>query len=52
MIAALLLTAVVCSGLCQVEGFYSTKTAYIDSFTPEQIEFMNNPQNYKIDQCE
>ena len=52
MIAVLLLlSAVFCSSLNMVESHYSTKTAYADSFTAKQIEFMNNPDNYKIDQC-
>ena len=47
----LLLSAVICSNVNQVRCGYSTKTAYMDSFSPEQIEFINNPENYKIDQC-
>ena len=31
---------------------YSTKTAYADLFSPEQFAFINEPSNYRIDNCE
>lgn len=30
---------------------HSTKTAYLDSFNREQIDYINNNQNYKIENC-
>jgi hypothetical protein len=32
-------------------AFYSTKTAYLDSFNKEQLDFINNPDNYIINDC-
>ena len=30
---------------------HSTKTAYLDSFSKEQIDYINNNQNYEIKNC-
>ncbi|RMZ98483.1 multiple inositol polyphosphate phosphatase 1 isoform X1 [Brachionus plicatilis] len=30
---------------------HSTKTAYLDSFNKEQIDYINNNQNYKLENC-
>jgi hypothetical protein len=34
-----------------VNGLYTTKTAYLNSFTNEQLEFLNNSRNYEIKNC-
>lgn len=31
---------------------YSTKTAYMNSFTQKQVEFIQNPENYIVNKCE
>ncbi len=30
---------------------YSSKTPYAELFTPEQFEYINNPDNYKVENC-
>ncbi len=35
-----------------ISCLFSTKTAYLDSFTHSQLEFINETQNYYIDSCE
>lgn len=35
----------------QTENTFSTKTAYLDSFTLEQLEFMNISENYQLEDC-
>ncbi len=32
-------------------ALHSTKTAYLDSFNKEQLDFINNPDNYIIKDC-
>ena len=34
------------------QALYSTKTAYADSFNPAQMQFISNPDNYKLNNCE
>ena len=34
-----------------VECMYSTKTHYYDSFTKEQLDFINTENNYQVDNC-
>ena len=34
-----------------VQCAHSTKTAYAKSFTKEQWQFINNPENYLIEDC-
>ena len=37
--------------ISKVCGSHSTKTAYLDSFNNEQLQFLNNSDNYKIKKC-
>lgn len=37
--------------LKQVICLYSTKVAYINSFTPSQLEFINQTENYQLEKC-
>ncbi|CAF0838295.1 unnamed protein product [Brachionus calyciflorus] len=42
------------SALCIKKSFeikHSTKTAYLDSFSDEQLKYINNIENYKIENC-
>jgi hypothetical protein len=34
------------------QALHSTKTAYMDSFSPEQLEFIHNPENFVIEGCQ
>jgi len=37
--------------LKQANCLYSTKVAYIDSFTQNQLEFINQTENYQLENC-
>lgn len=34
-----------------VHGKFSSKTAYLDRFTTDQLEYINEPRNYRIAGC-
>ena len=34
-----------------INCLYSTKTYYYDSFTEEQLDFINTESNYQVDGC-
>ena len=39
------------TNLNSFNAYYSTKTAYLDSFTSDQFNYLNNSQNYLINNC-
>jgi len=42
---------VTATSICYTSAQYTTKTAYADSFTQEQLDFIKKAENYKIDNC-
>ena len=47
----LIISIIMCILIKQAQNLFSTKTAYLDSFTLEQLKFINITQNYQLEEC-